>query len=298
MSFDYNSLEPLTSLETSILFEIAMNGSPDNECDEHYCNATYVLSRRFEEIFPQVQDFLSGNTHKRRIALDIMIPHFVDQETFAVEFNKIVVSILDERPNLERELIPPILRVLQEMDQPGWIDLVLPLASDPDPGIRYAVVTAFRNCKDERAINALILLSNDVTPKVRSHAISEISYHPSRVINNKALCDALADRLNDVPEIKLSALAGLVCGRDVRGVEPLREHLKTRLLTGTIREAVRSVCHDDGYGAEWLPVFRDLAAYAFKMRAVYTDSEAMNMLSEEDIIWLNSQKDSESDSPF
>ena len=105
-------------------------------------------------------------------------------------------------------------------------DLLLSLAGHEDVAVRDGVARGLAGRQDERAIEALIALSDDEDAEVRDWAtfalgtLAEVDVPPLR--------DALAARLADEDEeTRVEAIYGLAVRNDERAVEPALELLQT-----------------------------------------------------------------------
>jgi len=282
----YDNLSASQATYIPELFQQALRGDPDAKDDQSYNHAIATLSGYIETIFPQIREMLSsGDISKRRVALAVIDKYASGNDYYLAEWkptrsecHELVVSILNEGNKLDSSLIPVIIHLLATVRQPGWIEIVLPFVTDPDPRVRYSVALAFRRGNDEREVRALVLLSEDPIELVRSCAVIMIAIYMKQI--NERACDALANRLNDrAADIKMDAICGLVKARDPRAIEPLREQIKNDALEGLIRRLAEDVCYGKGYDEKWTPVFRDLAILALKKPHLFSDEECLKWIA-------------------
>jgi HEAT repeat protein len=128
-----------------------------------------------------------------------------------------------------------LLRLLEEDDEPAVlssaaiglghlrdaraIDRLAALVSHASPDVRRAVVHGLMGHDDDRAVHALVLLSDDESPAVRDWATFSLGVQIER--DTPEVCDALAARLSDEDaNTRDEAIRGLALRGDPRAVEP------------------------------------------------------------------------------
>src|SRR3954469_25739247 len=128
-----------------------------------------------------------------------------------------------------------LMRLLEEDDEPAVlssaaiglghlrderaIDRLVALVSHASPDVRRAVVHGLMGHDDDRAVHALVILSDDENPAVRDWGAFSLGLQIER--DTPELRDALAARLSDEDaNARDEAIRGLALRGDARAVEP------------------------------------------------------------------------------
>jgi HEAT repeat protein len=133
-------------------------------------------------------------------------------------------------PMLEREqdaiVLAAICVALADMEDPRVIEPLLHLQHHTDENVRLGVAQGLLRKRDERAISALIELSEDRDVDVRdwaTYALAQV-----KEVDTPALRAALRERLKDDDDIRVEALVGLALRGDAAVIEPLLQELELR----------------------------------------------------------------------
>ncbi len=136
----------------------------------------------------------------------------------------------DESPNV----LTAIGTAFVDIDDPAAIEIMLPFARHPDPGVREAVVHAVMRHGGAQVVEALIALSADDDVPVRdwaTFALANLVREPGveAFFDSAPLRDALAARLTDPhEETRAEAALGLAVRGDTRALPVVRAALEAR----------------------------------------------------------------------
>lgn len=127
-------------------------------------------------------------------------------------------------------------------EEHDFLDLVLPLATHADAGVRFGVVAALRSHDFPRALGTLISLSADEDDDVRDWATFELGAQLE--LDTPDLRDALAARLDDPhDDTRAEAIMGLATRHDARAFPALQRALSAESV-GTLEIEAAKVLAD------------------------------------------------------
>ncbi len=219
-------IDPLLDLAT----KEALSGETD---DGAYWAAILLLQKKPpEEVWARVSP-LATHRDPRMRALVPDILRFVGGEARPLQWRTIelfALMLLDERSPLVISRIGEAFIDLHHAE--AAIDLMLPFKSHPNEEVRGAVVHAILGRQEDRAIAALIELSQDERPSVRNWATFGLGDQLGEpgdkdFLDRSDIREALAARLSDPDEeTRAEAVLGLALRQDPRALVAVEAEIR------------------------------------------------------------------------
>ncbi|MDR3613404.1 MAG: HEAT repeat domain-containing protein [Candidatus Obscuribacterales bacterium] len=207
--------------------------------DDYSVNALWTLRyRATQEVF-ELAAFLCEAKHarQRQIGVCILSQLGVPEHAFQEEATKLLLTVLTKEE--DEDVLLSLLYGFGHLGAQGCVAEIAALKAHPQADVRLAVVHAIMYEGSPAAVQALIFLSRDIDSEVRDWATFSLGAQSRR--NNKALRNALADRLNDInADVRFEAICGLAERHDERAIAPLLNELAMQDVKEEYLEAVES----------------------------------------------------------
>jgi HEAT repeat protein len=136
---------------------------------------------------------------------------------------------------LKNEESPRVLEALiaafNELAPPDLADTIVPFAANPSADVRHAAAVALGGSRDERAIEALLVLSSDADERVKNWAVfglgSQLGKPGLDLVDSEKIRTALAERITDShEETRAEATLGLALRGDSRALPIVIDELE------------------------------------------------------------------------
>ncbi|WP_319559604.1 HEAT repeat domain-containing protein [Marispirochaeta sp.] len=172
----------------------------------------------------------------------------------------------------------------------GIKDFIAPIRKalkDADPEVRMAAVWALHDYQEQRALNGTVEMLRDPVERVRVQVAKALGSHGTEGVLDR-LKELLFDE-NEVPTVKIAAIAGLSFSETRGSVDVLVE--KLRDMTGELREEIIQALaekHDQRSLTRMVEVFKDSEpkiresmSEAFKRMRSKGETSLVNLLNED-----------------
>jgi HEAT repeat protein len=210
---------------TDELISFALSHPPGDEPDDPYWEAVVALHERgTREVFDAATRLLTSPCPTERVlGVDIHAQlGYRQDKPFAAESVKLLTWLLEteEDPNV----IHAALIAFGHLNREECIPTAVRFADHPDPDIRYGVAFGLAGLEDDRAVNALIRLTNDTDVTVRDWATFDLASQTDW--DTPELRAALWARVTDPDDItRGEALKGLASRKDPRALDAVLAEL-------------------------------------------------------------------------
>ena len=207
------------SRPTADLIELALNSF-----DDYSVNAIWTLRyKATREVFNQAVALTkSKHARERQVGVCILSQLGIPDHKFVEEPVIPLLRLLKKEKDVD--VLLSALYGFGHLGAAAAVDDIVALSVHPLADVRLAVVHAIMYDTTPATIAGLIILSRDIDSDVRDWATFSLGAQSRR--NNKALRNALFDRLNDInASVRLEALCGLAERKDERAISPLLQEL-------------------------------------------------------------------------
>jgi HEAT repeat protein len=211
----------LAAASVDELFALARSAQDE----EAYADVVEELRKRPEERTFKIASVLCDSfaPGERGLGVDVLAHLGVEPGTdagdgpYAEQATNVLLRLLEEDDD------PGVLQAaafgLSHIHDPRAIQPLVALSAHPAAEVRYSVVHGLLGHDEDRAVAALIRLSNDADDEVRNWATFALGVQIDR--DTPELSEALAARLDDPhEETRAEAIRGLARRRDERALEP------------------------------------------------------------------------------
>jgi HEAT repeat protein len=202
----------------------------NNKSDKTYWDNIRELHRRGnKEVFYKGYRLASSKVDKEKIiGIDVLAQLGLENRPFKKQTLKLYFQLLKKEKNVKVlwTTLYAIGHNNEELTQ-SQIKILTSFINNKNIEIRKSLVYALLAVQDQKAIDTLIILTNDKIASIRDWATFGIGTQIDR--NNKSIRDALWKRVNDKDQdTKLEAIFGLAKRKDIR----IKEIIKRELLDG------------------------------------------------------------------
>ena len=196
-----------------------------HEDEYSYNKARAVLQyRATREVFDEAVRLCKAvNPDERILGADILGQLGIPERAFPKESLAVLLPMLEEET--DPDVLQAVAIALGHIRDPEAIPHLIKHKNHSDDRVRYGVVHGLLTCEDQRAVAALIELSQDADDDVRNWATFGLGTQIER--DTPAVREALFARIRDPhDETRGEALVGLAARHDERVLQPLIAELE------------------------------------------------------------------------
>lgn len=219
----------MNALTTTELITLAL--TQDRDEDLYWDTISTLWCRPDVATFESASHLLkSGEWEHRAVGVDIMAQLGISSVNPLPVFREQAVAMLSpmalDPRNAQPELLNSIICAISHQGDPASLDLLIRFKNDPYWQIRWNIVCSLPKFQDERAVEALIEMTEDEDETVRDWATFGLGTQCD--VDTPEVREALARRLQDTDnDTRNEAIRGLAARGDKRVLHALKRELET-----------------------------------------------------------------------